>query len=129
MILSVDNGCFSYKRGGKEVLKNVSFSAAPGDVVAILGANGAGKTTLLRCILGFLKWSSGGSFLDGKNMKEIPHRALWRTVAYVPQAKGTASATTVLEFVLLGRGSHIGTFAKPSATDLAYADASLSRFL
>lgn len=48
------------------VLKNLSFSAMAGDVVAITGHNGAGKTTLSRCISGLLREASGSIKLDGK---------------------------------------------------------------
>ena len=59
MKLTVENGCFGYKKG-EEILKNVSLEAESGELVAILGPNGAGKTTMLRCMMGFLKWRSGG---------------------------------------------------------------------
>ena len=107
--LSVENGCFSYPRGGREVLKNINFSAQEGDMVAILGPNGAGKTTLLRCIMGFLRWNAGASLLDDRDIRDIPYRELWQTVAYVPQARGVASSSTALEMVLLGRGSRSGS--------------------
>ena len=74
MILSVENGCFSYKHSKDNLLENINFSVEPGDLVAILGPNGAGKTTLLRCIMGFLKWNSGKSTLDGENIRDIPHK-------------------------------------------------------
>ena len=52
MILSVENGCFSYKNSkDKLLLEDINFSVEPGDLLAILGPNGAGKTTLLRCIM------------------------------------------------------------------------------
>ncbi|MBS5340869.1 MAG: ATP-binding cassette domain-containing protein, partial [Actinomyces sp. oral taxon 181] len=37
---------------GREVLKSLSLSVAPGEFCALIGPNGAGKTTLLRAILG-----------------------------------------------------------------------------
>lgn len=119
MILSVENGCFSYKTSkDRLLLENISFSVEPGDLVAILGPNGAGKTTLLRCIMGFLKWSSGKSTLDGKDIRHIPHKELWRDIAYVPQAKSTVAAYTVEEMVLLGRSSHFGMLSMPKKEDL-----------
>lgn len=47
----------SYKT--KEVLKDISFTIAAGDIFALLGTNGAGKTTTLECIEGLRKYDSG----------------------------------------------------------------------
>ena len=118
MILSVENGCFSYKHSKDNLLENINFSVEPGDLVAILGPNGAGKTTLLRCIMGFLKWNSGKSTLDGENIRDIPHKKLWKDIAYVPQAKSTVAAYTVEEMVLLGRSSHFSMLSLPKEQDL-----------
>ncbi len=120
MRLSVEHGSFSYWPDAP-VLKDVSFAAGPGDLVAILGPNGAGKTTLLRCMMGFLRWSSGRSLLDEKDIRTIPHRKLWQALAYVPQAKGAAVAYTVEEMVLLGRASRCGYLGQPSREDLKEA--------
>ena len=119
MILSVENGCFSYKNTkDRTLLKDISFSVEPGDLVAILGPNGAGKTTLLRCIMGFLKWNSGKSMLNGEDIRTIPHKRLWNDIAYVPQAKSTVAAYTVEEMVLLGRSSHFGMLSMPKKEDI-----------
>lgn len=118
MILSVENGCFSYKSKSSDLLLNqINFTAEPGDLIAILGPNGAGKTTLLRCIMGFLHWNSGISCLDGRNITSIPYRQLWTSLAYVPQAKHTTAAYTAEQMILLGRSSHFGIFSKPRTED------------
>ena len=117
MTLTVENGCFAY-RGGRTVLQNVCFEAHSGDLVAILGPNGAGKTTLLRCMMGFLRWSSGRSALDGRDIRAMRPRELWRRIAYVPQARSAVAAYSALEMVLLGRSSRFGLFARPGAADL-----------
>lgn len=124
MILSVENGCYGYKR---EILKNVNFSAESGEVLAVLGPNGAGKTTLLKCIIGFLKWKSGKSMLDGEDISKIPQRELWKKIAYVPQAKSAVYSYSVREFVLLGRSSHIDIFSKPSEKDKKIAENAMKR--
>lgn len=119
MILSVENGCFSYKSDkGSLLLRNISFTARPGDLVAILGPNGAGKTTLLRCIMGFLHWNSGKSCLDEMDIRSIPYRQLWRSIAYVPQAKNTAAAYTAEQMILLGRSSHFNMLSQPKLEDM-----------
>ena len=50
--------------------KDISFTAAPGEIVGILGPNGAGKTTLLRIIAGIMKESSGTIEIDNLNYKD-----------------------------------------------------------
>lgn len=58
----------AYKKGAN-VFENISFHAAPGEVIAITGYNGAGKTTLVRCLCGLMKESNGTISLNGKVMK------------------------------------------------------------
>ncbi len=116
MLLKVENLSFSYKRE-YSVIENLSFEASSGDLIAILGPNGAGKTTMLKCIMGFLKLSTGRCILDGEDIKKIPARKLWSKVSYVPQAKGTSSALTAEEMILLGLTSKIGVFSAPSDND------------
>ncbi|MEM2794045.1 MAG: ABC transporter ATP-binding protein, partial [Candidatus Methanomethylicia archaeon] len=68
-MLRVENVCFKYP-GGVEVLKNVSFTASRGEVVAVVGPNGSGKTTLLMIAAGLLEPSKGLVLLDNKPLKE-----------------------------------------------------------
>ncbi len=127
MKLCVNNGCYRYTDGERVVLQNVSFEAAPGEVTAILGPNGAGKTTLLRCAMGLLKWQSGASFLDGRDIRSLSQRQLWQSVAYVPQARQASQAYTVEELVLLGRSARISRFSLPGKKDMEAANAALAR--
>ena len=121
MKLSVENGGFSYRRSGPPIFTDVNFSVDSGEILAILGPNGAGKTTLLRCITGMLKWSCGQSLLDGSPIRSVSPRELWSRMAYVPQARGAATAYTAFETVLLGRSSRLGAFSTPGKTDLEKA--------
>ncbi len=116
MRFEVENGCFSYPKG-RQVLKNIRFSAERGSVVSILGPNGVGKTTLVKCMLGFLRWREGRSLIDGTNVSGIPARELWRRIAYVPQAKSVTFPMTCYEMVLLGRSPYLGMFEVPGKKD------------
>lgn len=119
MILSVESGCFSYKHDKEKLLlKDINFTANKGELIAILGPNGAGKTTMLRCIMGFLHWNSGRSLIDGRDITSIPYRQLWRSLAYVPQAKHTSAAYTVEQMILIGRNSYFGMLSRPQAKDM-----------
>ena len=115
MIFQVENGCFFY--GERQILKDVSFTLKEGEILAILGSNGVGKTTLLKCMMGLLKWNSGCSKLNGKEISSIPYKELWKTIAYVPQAKNAVFTLTALEMVVLGRSAHLGTFSQPKKED------------
>ena len=119
--LSVENGGFVYRKNGPVIFRDIDFSVDSGEILAILGPNGAGKTTLLRCVTGMLKWSSGQSLLDGRPIREMRPSELWSRMAYVPQARGAATAYTAFETVLLGRSSRMGTFATPGKADVEKA--------
>ena len=51
--------------GGREAVRDVSFSVTPGEVVGFLGPNGAGKTTTMRLLLGLLRPHEGNAAVDG----------------------------------------------------------------
>ena len=90
MRFEVKDGGFGYPRGGC-IFSHVNFTMDKPEVLSVLGANGAGKTTLLKCMLGLLEWKTGGTYIDGINIKEIPYHQLWQQIGYVPQAKASAS--------------------------------------
>lgn len=119
MIFEVKDGGFGYSSNDC-ILEHVNVSLDEPQVLSILGANGAGKTTLLKCMLGLLEWKTGGTFVDGVNIRDIPYNQLWRKVGYVPQAKASAFAYSTEEMVLLGRNAHLGTFGQPKKLSLIH---------
>ena len=100
MNLEVKNLCFSY--GANDVVKDVSFSVAPGECVAILGVNGVGKSTLLKCINKIIKPKSGGILLDGAEVSAMSDTILAQNIGYVSQSCEFADSS-VFDAVLLGR--------------------------
>ena len=75
----------SVVRSGQQVLKDVSFSIAQGEVHALLGGNGAGKSTTLLTFLGFLEPVSGSVHVQGRNVNENVSAAR-QAIAYLPEA-------------------------------------------
>jgi ABC-type multidrug transport system fused ATPase/permease subunit len=65
-----ENVSFSYEED-KEVLKGISFEAAPGSVTALVGTSGSGKTTIAGLAASFLNPDSGTIFVDGKDLSTI----------------------------------------------------------
>jgi branched-chain amino acid transport system ATP-binding protein len=62
--------------GGVVAVDNVSFSAAPGQVLSIIGPNGAGKTTLFNIVSGLYRTRRGRVTLDGEDVTGAPPHAL-----------------------------------------------------
>lgn len=113
----------SYQVGPKALLQNVSLTARPGEVLAVLGANGAGKSTLLKLLSGDLKPSAGEVSLESKGLRQWPAPALARRRAVLTQQHTLALAFQVRELVLLGRYPHFG--GQPTAQDHAIVAAAL----
>ena len=99
-MIEVKNIAFSY--GKHTVLKDISFTAGPGDCVGILGNNGVGKSTLVTCINQIHTPDRGSVLIDGKSVFDMSRLELARNVAYVAQ-KNEMSQTTVYDAILLGR--------------------------
>ncbi|MNI47443.1 putative ABC transporter ATP-binding protein [compost metagenome] len=74
--IAVRNLSFSYPSRPEPVLKNISFTIKPGQIVAIVGENGAGKSTLVNCLVGLYREFSGDVLFDEVPIKDIPETDL-----------------------------------------------------
>ena len=79
--------------GRRVVLRDVSFTVAPGTLVGIVGENGAGKSTLLRILAGELRPNSGAVAIQG-------------ALGYCPQAVNLNDALTVSQHFELFRSAY-----------------------
>lgn len=100
-MLSVENLQVSY--GQSVVIPDMSFEAAQGEILGIVGRNGMGKSTLFRALIGMLPTKEGSIKLDGKEISKQPsHKRVNDGVAYVPQGRMIFPYLTVYENLISG---------------------------
>ena len=110
--LCVRNLVASYDR--EPVLRDISFDAQPGDLMAMVGPNGAGKSTMIKTIVGAHDADGGRVEVLGKTGRQARQE-----ITYVPQ-RGDIDwdfPVTVDDVVLQGRYGNMGLLGRPSEED------------
>ena len=95
------NVSFKYKDAKEYALKNISFTAHTGEIVAFIGSTGSGKSTLINLIPRLYDATSGEVLVDGINVKEYSKKDLNNKLGYVPQ-RAILFSGTVLSNVAYG---------------------------
>lgn len=89
--------------GAVPVIRDVSISVGPGEIVAVIGPNGAGKSTMLKSLVGILRVTSGRVMLGSDDVTNKPPEELARRgVGYVPQVNDIFEPLTVRENLEMG---------------------------
>ena len=99
--VELKNVSFSYD-GKDNVINDISLSIAPGETVAFVGPSGGGKSTLAGLISRFFDVKSGGIFIGGVNVKNIPKKKLMDTVSFIFQDSRLIKAS-IFENVRIGK--------------------------
>lgn len=76
---------FTYPGAEHPILAGVSFRAAPGETLAVVGSTGAGKTTLISLIPRLFDVTDGAVLVGGVDVRQADLDELWRTIGLVPQ--------------------------------------------
>ncbi|SDZ39196.1 ATP-binding cassette, subfamily B [Saccharopolyspora shandongensis] len=106
-VVTFDDVTFRYPHAERDVLQGISFTAAPGQTIALVGASGSGKSTTGKLLLRFYDPDSGAITLDGTDLRSMPQKSVRHNVSVVLQDV-LALDMSVRENILWG---------KPDATD------------
>lgn len=99
--VSFNNVSFAYNTD-EPILDNVSFSATPGQVVALVGPSGAGKSTVASLLPRFYDVTGGSIVIDGLDIREVTMESLREQVGIVPQETMLFNGS-VYDNILYGR--------------------------
>lgn len=97
-----ENVCFRYEDAQKCVVKDINFTAKPGETTAIIGSTGSGKSTLISLIPRFFDATEGVVKVNGVNVKDVSQHDLRDQIAYTPQQSNLLSGTAMSN-LLYGR--------------------------
>lgn len=97
-----DNVAFRYFNSSDNVLKNVSFTAEPGQTIALLGSTGSGKTTIINLIPRFYDVSEGTITIDGTDIRAVTQDSLRSQIGIVLQETNLFTGT-IRDNIAFGR--------------------------
>lgn len=118
--VTFENVTFAYPGHAESpVIRNVSFTAKPGETVAFIGSTGSGKSTLIQLIPRFYDVSEGRVLVDGVDVRDMSMAALRQKIGYIPQ-KALLFSGTIAENLRYGKeDATIGEMER--AVDIAQA--------
>jgi ABC-2 type transport system ATP-binding protein len=112
----------SRRFGDRLAVDDVSFTLAPGEILALLGPNGAGKTTTLRMLAGLIAPTTGSVEIDGQPMGPQSAPQLRSRIGFLTEAPGLWDRLTVRDNLLV----YARMYGLPSPTRVV--DEALERF-
>ncbi len=98
---------FRYPGAEQPVLSHISFTAAPGQMTAIVGGTGSGKSTLINLVPRLYDVTGGAVLVDGVDVREYEPQDLWQRIGLVPQSA----------FLFSGSVADNLRYGRPDATD------------
>ncbi|MBN4049287.1 ABC transporter ATP-binding protein/permease [Clostridium estertheticum] len=106
---------FSYPGAEQPAISNITFSAMPGEITAIIGGTGSGKSTLVNLIPRFYDASSGSVLVDGVDVREMSQESLRSKIGFVPQNTVLFSGT-IADNIKFGKDSATAEEIQHAAT-------------
>ncbi|EFM09162.1 ABC transporter related protein [Paenibacillus curdlanolyticus YK9] len=115
------NVSFRYPGAEMHALSDISFTAAPGEITAIIGGTGSGKSTMINLIPRFYDVSEGTVLIDGVDVREMTQHALRGAIGLVPQ-KASLFTGTIAENIRFGHEEATDEEVQHAATVAQAAD-------
>ncbi|KAF4405627.1 MULTISPECIES: ABC transporter ATP-binding protein [Streptomyces] len=112
--------------GAHHLVRDVSLTAGPGEVIGLVGPNGSGKSSLLRAVYRVLRPDSGSVRVDGADAWSLSVRRVARTLAAVVQDPGTGFDLSAREVVAMGRAPHKRLLDADTAEDAGLVEWALA---
>ncbi len=100
-VIKFENVSFTYP-GGRNALKNISFSIEQGSFTALVGKSGSGKTTVTNLLLKFIKPSEGKIIFNNNNFNDIDSKFWRKQVSWISQSPYLFH-TTIKENILIAK--------------------------
>ena len=123
--LSFENVTFTYPMDKEPMLKDVTFTIEPGQMVGVVGATGAGKSTLAQLIPRLFDPQEGAIKIGGKDIREVSEGTLRKTVSIVLQ-RAILFSGTIADNLRQGKGDAT-LFEMERATNIAQASEFIHR--
>ncbi|MGL4739043.1 MAG: ABC transporter ATP-binding protein [Cellulosilyticaceae bacterium] len=101
-IVEFEHVTFTYPNGEEPVLRDISFAAQKGEMVAFIGSTGSGKSTLINLIPRFYDVTEGTIKVNGVDVKDYDLKALRSKIGFIPQ-KTRLFTGTIAENIRFGK--------------------------
>ncbi|MDD6656513.1 MAG: ABC transporter ATP-binding protein [Lachnospiraceae bacterium] len=101
-IVRYEKVSFAYPNAKADVLEDISFTARPGEITAIIGSTGCGKSTLVNLLPRFYDVKEGSITIDGVDIRDMKMEDLRETIGFVPQ-KGVLFSGTIASNLRFGK--------------------------
>lgn len=96
------NVSFRYNGAEEDALRDITFTAVPGQTTAIIGPTGSGKSTICSLALRFYDVTQGSILVDGADIRSVRQKDLRAIISYVPQ-KGILLSGTIASNIKYGK--------------------------
>jgi ATP-binding cassette, subfamily B, multidrug efflux pump len=101
-VVQLESATFCYSGADRPVLQDVSLTATPGTITAVVGSTGSGKSTLISLICRMYDVTDGAVLVDGVDVRDYHTEQLWSAVGLVPQ-RGYLFSGTVADNLRYGK--------------------------